>query len=153
MDIEIKRIEKNDPTPYDLLMMADPSLDMIEHYLANGTCYLARSGDFILGEYVTIPVSKDVVEVKNIAVYPKYRGQGIGKRMLAHAMEHAALRHYKKLLIGTGNSSLNQLALYQKIGFDIERIEKDFFIKNYTQPIYEGGIRCRHKVILTKQLV
>ncbi|WCN36270.1 hypothetical protein [Aneurinibacillus uraniidurans] len=35
--------------------------------------------------------------------------------------------------IGTGNSSIGQLALYQKCGFRIIGVDRDFFIKHYNR--------------------
>lgn len=51
------------------------------------------------------------------------------------------------LMIGTGNSSLAQLRLYQRLGFRIVSIVPDFFA-NYPEPIYENGILCRDMVRL-----
>ncbi|GMQ30855.1 hypothetical protein [Algoriphagus confluentis] len=54
------------------------------------------------------------------------------------------------LLDHTNNYS--QLALYQKTGYEIVGIEKDFFIQNYPEPIFENGIPCKHKIILEKTM-
>ncbi|MDU7055385.1 MAG: N-acetyltransferase, partial [Enterococcus hirae] len=44
------------------------------------------------------------------------------------------------------------LQLYKKIGFlEISR-EKDYFVKNYKQPIYENGQRLRDQVTLAKKI-
>ena len=59
---------------------------------------------------------------------------------------------FQKIIIGTGNSSIGQLALYQKQGFEMERIEKNFFTKNYPEEIIENGILCKHMVILEKTI-
>jgi hypothetical protein len=61
--------------------------------------------------------------------------------------------HYdaKALWVGTGNSSLSQLALYQKCGFRIREIESGFF-ESYPEPIVENGIRCIDMVRLRVDL-
>ncbi len=59
---------------------------------------------------------------------------------------------YKTLEVCTGNSSIGQLALYQKCGFRMSGIERDFFIKHYHEPIFENGIQCRDRVRLTQEL-
>ena len=59
---------------------------------------------------------------------------------------------YKKIEIGTGNSSLGQLALYQKCGFRITGIDIDFFIRCYQEEIFENGIQCRDMIRLTQYL-
>ncbi|MBT8233378.1 MAG: hypothetical protein KJN84_12165 [Bacteroidia bacterium] len=35
---------------------------------------------------------------------------------------------------------------------EIQGIEKDYFIDNYKQPIFENGIQCKHLIILVKRL-
>lgn len=68
------------------------------------------------------------------------------------AIEQAKREGYQKIEIGTGNSSIHQLALYQKCGFRITGIDQDFFIRNYEEEIYENGIQCRDMIRLTLYL-
>jgi aminoglycoside 6'-N-acetyltransferase I len=93
------------------------------------------------------------IEVKNIAIRECEQGKGFGKALLRYSESVSRELGFEKLVIGTGNSSLGQLALYQKEGFDISRIQKNFFIKNYSEPIFENGIQCKHMVILEKSLI
>lgn len=59
------------------------------------------------------------MEIMNIAVAEHLQGKGIGKKLLRHAVETAKGYGMSKLEVGTGNSSVSQLALYQKCGFRI----------------------------------
>ena len=59
---------------------------------------------------------------------------------------------YQQLLVSTGDSSIGQLALYQKCGFRIESIERDYFIRHYPEVIIENGIQCRDRICLTQNL-
>ncbi|RIO99278.1 GNAT family N-acetyltransferase, partial [Staphylococcus gallinarum] len=52
----------------------------------------------------------------------------------------------------TGNSSIGQLAFYQKAGFRIVAVEMNYFVNNYEDPIYENGILCRDLIRLVKKL-
>ncbi|KHF37127.1 putative N-acetyltransferase YvbK [Paenibacillus sp. P1XP2] len=56
------------------------------------------------------------------------------------------------MIVRTGNSSLNQLGLYQKCGFRMVRIERDYFVNNYPEPIFENGIPCRDQIVLELML-
>ena len=77
------------------------------------------------------------------------QGKGIGSTLLRHAVTVARASGFERLIIGTGNSSIRrQLALYQRRGFELCRIERDFFVRNYPEPIFENGIRCKHLVVL-----
>ena len=95
---------------------------------------------------------KLTVEIKNVAVKPEFQGQGIGSYLIENVVQIASLNRQKSICIGTANSSLGQLYLYQKLGFDISEIRKNFFIDNYKEPIYENGIQAKHMIMLTKIL-
>lgn len=79
----------------------------------------------------------------NIAVCEEYQGKGLGKRLLEHAKRTGKQLGYRILEIGTGNSSLKQLSLYQRCGFRIVGVEPDYFIRNYYEPIIENGLQCK----------
>lgn len=85
----------------------------------------------------------------NIAVTDEKQGKGIGKRLVRFAIEKARKKGFKTIEIGTGNSSIGQLALYQKCGFRIVGIDMDFFVRHYSEEIFENGIQCRDMVRLS----
>ncbi|EAO51681.1 IAA acetyltransferase [Bacillus thuringiensis serovar israelensis ATCC 35646] len=91
-------------------------------------------------------------EIINIAVSEKEQGKGYGKYLLGFAIDYAKKEEYKTIEIGTGNSSLMQLGLYQKCGFRITSVDKDFFLRNYNEEIYENGIQCMDMIRLTQNL-
>ncbi len=78
--------------------------------------------------------------------------KGIGKKLLRHAVETAKGYGMSKLEVGTGNSSVSQLALYQKCGFRIFSIDFDYFSKHYEEEIIENGIVCRDMIRLAMEL-
>ena len=84
----------------------------------------------------------------NIAVSKNVQGKGIGKHLMKHAMNTARVLGYKVIEVGTGNSSLDQLAFYQKCGFRIISVDYDYFVRNYPEKIYENGIQCRDMIRL-----
>jgi ribosomal protein S18 acetylase RimI-like enzyme len=141
-DLIIRRLETNEKMPWELLLMADPSKEAIEKYLPISEVFIALLDNELIGAYVLANISPDVIELKNIAVYGKYQGKGFGKKLVLDAISKAKDKGVKRMEVGTGNSSLHQLALYQKCGFGIVGIEKDFFVKNYKEEIIENGIRC-----------
>lgn len=134
--------------PYDLLLLADPSKQLIDDYIQRGKCYLAYHNDVLVGEYVLIHTHPQTLELVNVAVKEEYQGQAIGRRLISHAIEEAKRLAAKSLEIGTGNSSIHQLKLYQQCGFRITGIDHDFFIRNYSEPIFENGIQCQDMVRL-----
>ncbi len=138
--------------PMDILLLADPSQKLIEKYLLNGQCYVAEQNSIIIGAYVLLAKTCNTIEIMNIAVSEKYQGKGIGKKLIKHAVTVSKEKGFTRIEIGTGNSSIGQLALYQKCGFRFVEIEKDFFLKNYEEPIFENGIPCLDMIRLRMQL-
>lgn len=141
--------------PWDLLLEADPSRAMVAGYLDGGICigaFLDAGGADPLGEYVLAFPSEDEAEIANIAVDAAWRGRGIGRRLVAHAALSAGARGAARLWVGTGNSSIGQLAFYQRCGFRIDCVDRDFFTRKYPEPIFENGIRCRDMVRLSLEL-
>ncbi len=137
----IKKMEMNN-IPYDLLLLADPSRKKIDEYLKNSYKYIYVVADIIVGVCVYKEIDKDIYEIMNIAIHPEYQGRGLAKKIINFIIDSVKEKNAKELLIGTGNSSINQLALYQKCGFRIFHIDKNFFKNNYDEEIWENGIKC-----------
>ena len=113
---------------------------------------MAEMDDQIVGVYVLLQTRPETVELVNIAVTETRHGRGIGKQLIEHAIQTATLSGYKTIEVGTGNSSIGQLALYQKCGFRIIGIDQDFFTRHYPEKIIENGILCRDMVRLSQNL-
>lgn len=138
----IRKMGEGDTIPYDLLTLADPNLELVKSYMRRGNAFLAQMDGETVGVYVLIDTRPETAELVNIAVDEKFHGMGIGKRLVLHAIESARSAGVKTLEIGTGNSSLSQLGLYQKCGFRLTGIDKDFFLRHYDEEIIENGIQC-----------
>lgn len=151
-NMTIKLLGTGDELPYDLLLLADPSREIIDSYIRDSRVYLALIGDVRVGVYVLTPLEDKKAEVKNIAIHESWQGRGLGKQLLTDAAIKARDLGFRTLVIGTGNSSVAQLYLYQRSGFEITAIRKDFFIQHYPEPIYENGIQCKHMIMLEKTL-
>lgn len=151
-DIKIRKLSKVDEIPYKLLYSADPSIESVNDYLDRGDCYIAYNNDEVLGVYVLIKTRPSILEIVNIAVEESYQGSGIGKKLVASAIDKARESKVKTLEVGTGNSSISQLAFYQKCGFRIVGVDKDFFKKHYKEKIVENGIECIDMIRLSIDL-
>lgn len=141
-ELQIEQLQNREEIPWDLLLLADPSREVIEAYLPKSQIFLGTLDNKIIGVYVLTALENGVIELKNVAVDKTHQGKGFGKQLIMDAIARTKQQGAKRIEVGTGNSSLLQLALYQKCGFRIVGIEKDFFIKNYKEKIIENGIRC-----------
>jgi len=152
LELNIRLIGNDEAIPYDLLLSADPSAQALMAYLPYSSIYLAYLQNELVAQYVLYPIDAHELEIKNIAVDEVYQGKGLGKLLLQDATQRAIDAGYKILSIGTSNASIGQLYLYQQQGFELSGIKMNFFIDNYTEPIFENGIQCKHMIILTKVL-
>ncbi|NOU74036.1 GNAT family N-acetyltransferase [Paenibacillus sp. LMG 31458] len=150
--MEIRKLDTYESPPMELLLLADPSEQIVKEYLKRGQCYIAEMNNTILAVYVLLPTRPETVELVNIAVNETHQGKGIGKKIVQHAINNAKFQGYKTIEIGTGNSGMGQLALYQKCGFRIVGIDRDFFVKHYSDEIFENGIQCRDMIRLSQDL-
>ncbi|WP_217587163.1 GNAT family N-acetyltransferase [Lentibacillus saliphilus] len=150
--MRIREVENKEELPKRLLLMADPSEKAIRDYTKRGRCFVLEEDAKTKGVFVLLPTRPHTIEVVNIAIDAPYQGQGLGKYMLTEAIKTAELEGYQTIEIGTGNSSLGQLALYQKCGFRITGIDIDFFNRYYSEEIYENGIRCCDMIRLSRDL-
>lgn len=151
-EIEIRKLHNKKEIPYDLLLLADPSIEVINDYIHRGDCYVAYINDNTVGVFVLVRTRPLTLELINIAVKEAYQGKGIGKKLILNAIDIARRDNKKVLEVGTGNSSLNQLALYQKCGFRIVGVDKDFFKIHYKEKIIENEIECVDMVRLRMDL-
>lgn len=133
----------------DLLLLADEQEDMIDRYLERGTMYVLDDNG-IKAECVVTNENDGILEIKNIAVLPKYQGMGYGKALIEWIK-----KEYKKshsiLQVGTGDSPTT-IPFYEKCGFKKSHTIKNFFIDNYDHPIIEGGIQLTDMVYLQQKL-
>lgn len=150
--MDIRKLNLNETPPKELLLTADPSREIVDEYVKRGMCFVAEEHKETIGVFVLLPTRPETVELVNLAVAEEKQKKGIGKKLVMNAVERARTKGYKTMEIGTGNSSIGQLALYQKYGFRMVGVDKDFFIRHYAEAIFENGIRCRDMVRLSQDL-
>ena len=113
-------------------------------------CDAYASGNRV-GVYVLCPLTPSTFELMNIAVAPAHQAQGIGSSLLKHAIATAKKLGATRLELGTGTFGY-QLAFYQKAGFRIDAVERDYFLDNYDEPIFEAGIQHKDRLRLALDL-
>jgi ribosomal protein S18 acetylase RimI-like enzyme len=146
----IRKLTKQEAIPYDLLLLADETQEAIDKYAKEGEIYVLEVNGQLIAAYVLQVVEPEKIEIKNIAVDTHYQGQGIGTFLLRDATNRAREQGFGTILIGTANGAIKQLYLYQKEGFEITAIRKNFFVDHYPKPIFENGILCKHMIMLEK---
>lgn len=65
----------------------------------------------------------DQLLIENVAVSPGHQGQGLGRRLLAHAEGLAVAQGYARIRLYTNQRFEENIALYRRLGYRIDREE------------------------------
>jgi ribosomal protein S18 acetylase RimI-like enzyme len=152
MNLKINRI--TEAWPYDLLLLADETIEAIHRYLFDSEVYVAIFPDTeeLVGVFCLYETDTATVELKNIAVAESCQGKGIGSSLIGKAIAIAEDEGYKEIIVGTGDCGVRQIRFYEKNGFVKYGIKENFFPDNYDAPIYENGVQLKDMVMLKKEL-
>ncbi len=138
-----------------LLLLADESQEQVRSYMHDGELYAFVGQDArAIGIVLTIPAEEGGVELKAVAVDGSQQNRGLGRRMLTAVLEELRGRGVRRVIVGTANAGIGQLAYYQKAGFRLQRIERDFFspARGYPAVMEDNGIRLRDMVWMDLEL-
>ena len=138
--------------PYELLLLADETVEAINRYIFDSSVYVLHDGFQDVAVMALHPNSTEELEIKNIAVIESYRSRGIGSILIDKAKEIAQKNGYAILTVGTSETGFQQIRFYEKNGFIKKGIRKDFFTDHYPFPIYENGLQMRDMVLLSHDL-
>lgn len=131
-----------------LLELADEPVPL-RAYLQQGDLYgLVRRDGSPRAAILVILQNPETAELRAVAVAEREQGRGIGSRMLAATMTVLAARGVRTVVVGTASSGVRQLAFYQRLGFRLSRVERDYFteVKGYPPGLTEHGIPVRDMV-------
>lgn len=110
------------------------------------TTYAAFDAQELVGA-ISVRWEEEESEIEYIAVKEGSRGCGYGKMIMAALLEEATRRGVHAVLVGTANSSCDTITFYQKCGFRMDSVRRDFF--DYIQPpLVQNGIPMRDMLML-----
>jgi ribosomal protein S18 acetylase RimI-like enzyme len=147
--VRIEKVIKNKKQFLDLLLLADEQENMIDKYLPGGDLF-ALYDDDLKSVCVVVPINNETCELKNIATYEKYQGNGYGKALIRF-ISGFYKNDYKTILVGTGETP-GILSFYEKCGFKKLHRVKNFFTDNYDHPMFDGDMQLVDMVYLKKKL-
>ncbi|MBL7252751.1 GNAT family N-acetyltransferase [Paractinoplanes lichenicola] len=130
-----------------LLHDAEEDDERIRAALRDPACqgYLAREGDEPVG--AAVMRWTDPPELLYLAVAATARRQGHGRRIVA-ALQAELPRHGTTMLVGTANCALDNIAFYQRCGFRMHSVKRDYF--DYIDPpLTENGIPMLDMIVFS----
>jgi GNAT superfamily N-acetyltransferase len=135
-----------------ILHQAEESEMALRWSLANlsDTVYRMDADGQLVGA-ATMQWRGDPCEIMELAIAPEHQGRGLGKQLVAWLLDEARRRGKGNLLVGTANSSISNIAFYQKCGLRMDHVRKDYFWY-YRKPVYENGIRIHDMLVFSIDL-
>lgn len=136
-----------------VLADAEEGEERIRAALLDPAClaYAAWADNQLAGAALVRWTDDESSEILYIAVPAELRGHGYGKQLIHALQEELRTRGGHTLLVGTATASLDNIAFYQKCGFRMLAIKRDYFA--YIQPpISENGIPLRDMIMFSYEL-
>lgn len=133
-----------------LFSEADDSPSEIAAYKQLGEILVATDNDQILGHVQMVETpERGIFEIKSIAVLEERRSGGIGSALLTAAIARCRDNGACLLRLATAAASTDALKFYQRHGFRIRAVIRDFYVaeRGYAPAEY-NGIALRDEVIL-----
>ena len=154
---EAVRVERYTGLRSDLRALfeeAEDSTAELNAYIDMGELLVAKTTSGVVGHLQLIDAGADTSEIKNMAVEAKYRGRGIGRRLIDAAIDLARAKGHSTLAVATAAADVGNLRFYQLVGFRIRSVERDAFtpIVGYPARMVVDGIRLRDRVWLDVDL-
>lgn len=98
----------------DERILSHPQTEIID---PGGHIFMVEANNDVVGTFSYIKKVEGVYEFSKMAVNPKFRGQGIGNKMMQFAIRYAEQHHWKKILLYSNTILENSIHLYRKYGF------------------------------------
>ena len=137
--MEIRKIDSNKLDYKDLLLEADPEIEVVKEYIDKGDMYVLFDNEIPVAEILITKVNDEECELKNIATSKSVRGKGYAGKLISYVFEIYS-KKYKRMIVGTTE---NMIPFYVLKGFNkYHHTVKNFFIDNYKEPIYAGELHC-----------
>lgn len=92
--------------------------DPFTHILQpGGALFMALQDGVAIGTCALLAMENGAFEVAKMTVSETCRGQGIGKKLLAHAIEYARANGAKRLYLETNRKLASAIHVYESLGF------------------------------------
>lgn len=147
--MEIRLVIDDKKQYLDLLLLGDEQEDMIDRYVDKGDLFALYDKD-LKAVCVVIRLDEYACELKNIAVYEPFQGQGYGQALVKYISDF--YKHtYETMFVGTGETP-STLLFYEHCGFERSHRVENFFTDHYDHPIIEEGVQLVDMIYLKKRL-
>jgi len=131
-----------------LLELADEP-EPLRTYLNDGVLYgmVDEKTGKPVAAVLVVGVDEHTVELRAVAVDEDEQGRGVGTWIVSEVCDRLR-RAGRQVVVGTASSGIRQLGFYQRLGFRLTHVERDFFTpeRGYPLGLVENGIPTRDMV-------
>jgi GNAT superfamily N-acetyltransferase len=134
-----------------LFELAEDSARELDTYIDAGRVWVAVDDDGIVGHLqLTETGLATELEIKSMAILPSHQRRGVGRALVAAAIELARDEGRSRLVVATAAADTGNLRFYQRLGFRMSAIERDAFTTatGYAPGLRIDGIELRDRVWL-----
>ena len=132
-----------------LFALADDSPAQLDAYIDKGRVLVAVDDGEIVGHAQLIGD-----ELKSLAVAEDRQGEGIGRALVARAIDERRAAGARTLMVATAAADIGNLRFYQRVGFRMLRVERDAFTpaQGYPDDLDVDGIPLRDRIWFSLEL-
>ena len=125
-----------------LIRLAEDSESQLESAIDDGTMYVAEEGETPIGVVLVLDHGEQERELRYVAIAESHQRKGLGKAMLADVRAAEAARGAARLLVGTSSADTGNLDFYQRCGYRLLSIERDYFtpVRGYPPDFVLNGL-------------
>jgi GNAT superfamily N-acetyltransferase len=137
-----------------LIQLAEDSESQLESAIDDGTMYVADDGDKAIGVVLVLDHGERERELRYVAIAESHQRKGLGKAMLAAVRAAEQGRGAARLLVGTSCADTGNLDFYQRCGYRLLSIERDYFTpaRGYPSDFVLNGLPAVDMVWMDLQL-
>lgn len=138
-----------------LFELAEDSSGELDSYIDAGRVLVALDGDRVVGHLQLVETARrSEAEVKNMAVLAPLQRRGVGRALMAAAIDVARGEGRSTLTVATAAADIGNMRFYQRVGFRMRAIERDAFTEatGYPPGLCIDGIELRDRVWLDLEL-
>jgi putative acetyltransferase len=100
--------------PKEMPVLADPQVNILD---LGGRIFFATAGERCVGCCALVRIGEQEFEVAKMAVEPAYQRAGIGRKLLAAAIEEGRNAGARRLYLETNHALTPAIRLYESVGF------------------------------------
>ena len=137
-----------------LIQLTEDSESQLESAIDDGTMYVADDGDKAIGVVLVLDHGARERELRYVAIAESHQRKGLGKAMLADVGAAEQGRGAARLLVGTSCADTGNLDFYQRCGYRLLSIERDYFTpaRGYPPDFVLNGLPAVDMVWMDLQL-